>query len=204
MATKTAKEYALQILKKYSGTCDSLTSIAYASNHTERGHYCYSTIAKSLGQLKKEGFISVVGGKLVYKESATSTTISAPGCPTKQQVLESAATSFEAKKALEKLFPQYFEKAKPVLHTFAGGTGGSDSLFDELKKTMKTLRIESTTYVVNGASPTSELKMKTFTFANVTDVDVVIYNAKGKEVLRQKGSDRSSKLYIGFEKQTAK
>lgn len=57
--------------------------------------------------------------------------------PTKEQILEAAATSPEAKQALEKLFPEYFDKSKTAIEIFAEHIGDNDDFPYEWYLAMK-------------------------------------------------------------------
>jgi len=199
---------ATHCVKKYSGLCETAAHLSRRATSYERNYLSCGTIAKAINELKRQGKVGLDAyGKLTYIDSIS--TISSQGdattvsMPTKAQVLESAATSPEAKKALEKLFPQYFEKAKPELYEFERGYHGS-TFIRAFEKALQDLNIQNSTYVAREVAPIPSLMMKTFCFQNNHSVDIVIFNEKGNEVARQKGSVgiSTSKLYIGFEKQS--
>lgn len=204
--SKSTVDAATRCVRKYSGLCETAAQISRRAASVERNCLSCVTIAKAINELKRQGKVGLnAHGKLTYIDSistissqADATTVS---MPTKAQVLGSAATSPEAKKALEKLFPQYFEKAK--LYEFKSGIN-SFGFIQAFEKALQDLDIQSLTYVAKGEAPISSLMMKTFCFQSNPNVDIVIFNEKGKEVARQKGSvgPLTSKLYIGFEKQS--
>lgn len=206
--SKSTVDAATRCVKKYSGLCETAAQISRRAASVERNCLSCVTIAKAINELKRQGKVGLnAHGKLTYIDSistissqADATTVS---MPTKAQVLESAATSPEAKKALEQLFPQYFEKAKPKLYEFESGTN-SFKFIRAFEKALQDLNIHNSTYVAKGVAPNASLEMKTFCFQSNPNVDIVIFNENGKEVARQKGSvgPLTSKLYIGFEKQS--
>ena len=103
--SKSTVDAATRCVKKYSGLCETAAQISRRAACVERNYLSCVTIAKAINELKRQGKVGLnAHGKLTYIDSistissqADATTVS---MPTKAQVLGSAATSPEAKKAL--------------------------------------------------------------------------------------------------------
>jgi hypothetical protein len=107
--------------------------------------------------------------------------------PTKEQILEAAAGSPEAKAVLEKLYPDYFSK----FHTFATQCAQDAISMLEHVKSIESYHI----CVANGLAPNDELKMKSIRFSgNGAGKKVHVFNAAGIELFA------SETILLAFEK----
>jgi len=94
--------------------------------------------------------------------------------PTKEQILEAAATSPEAKAALEKLFPDHFSN----FHTFA--THNADEAITMLEHVPYNESYH--VCVANGLAPNDELRMRSIRFSSNVAKKVHVFNADGIEL----------------------
>jgi hypothetical protein len=94
--------------------------------------------------------------------------------PTKEQILEAAATSPETKAALEKLFPDHFSK----FHTFE--THNADEAISMLVHVPYNESYH--VCVADGLAPNHELQMRSIRFSSNAAKKVHVFNADGIEL----------------------
>jgi hypothetical protein len=112
--------------------------------------------------------------------------------PTKDQILEAAKTSPEAKQALAKLFPDYFKpKLNDDIHAIPSETLTYSTGVDDLCKFLKT---KGQAIVCLGIAPLNKnLENKVVGFDN--HQDMVVFDKYSGEELHRIHMDR---VYIGF------
>lgn len=115
--------------------------------------------------------------------------------PTKEQILEAAATSPEAKSALEKLFPQYFPE-----YMAWDGSKTYASVFPEAVQEF-TQRTGVNMQVVNGLARGEAKQYKSFAINHADHVkcNLVVLDQYGNRVA-QVPFDRGRHAFIAFEK----